>query len=93
MLRDQDELDDPDYQCPVCRRSFHSYARLDDHMDGARGTEAVPQLRQAAARGRISQMLRREALSGQGREVTQGKTLIDGAKFIQSRLGAFAGFH
>jgi hypothetical protein len=31
MLRDDDEFD-PEYDCPVCSRSFTSFARLDDHM-------------------------------------------------------------
>jgi DNA-directed RNA polymerase subunit N (RpoN/RPB10) len=32
MLRDDDEFDDPGYTCPVCRRSFHAFSSLDDHM-------------------------------------------------------------
>lgn len=32
MLRDDDELDRPEYDCPQCGRSFHSYSRLDDHL-------------------------------------------------------------
>jgi C2H2-type zinc finger len=31
MLRDEDEFD-PEYPCPVCHRSFGSYAALDDHL-------------------------------------------------------------
>ena len=37
MLRDEDEFDEPDYRCPVCRRSFSSFASLDDHMVQHRG--------------------------------------------------------
>jgi transcription elongation factor Elf1 len=32
MPRDEDELDEPDYPCPACRRSFASFASLDDHL-------------------------------------------------------------
>lgn len=32
MLRDADEFDEPAYDCPTCRRSFSSFASLDDHM-------------------------------------------------------------
>ncbi len=31
MLRDEDEFD-TGIDCPVCYRTFPSYARLDDHM-------------------------------------------------------------
>ena len=31
MIRDEDEYDEPGYECAVCHRSFRSYARLDDH--------------------------------------------------------------
>ena len=31
MLRDDDEYD-PSIDCPVCHRSFSSYARFDDHL-------------------------------------------------------------
>jgi transcription elongation factor Elf1 len=31
MFRDEDEFD-PEYDCPHCGRSFHTFARLDDHM-------------------------------------------------------------
>ena len=32
MLRDQDEFDEPAYDCPKCHRTLGSFARLDDHM-------------------------------------------------------------
>jgi len=31
MLRDDDEFE-PEYDCAACGRSFHSFARLDDHL-------------------------------------------------------------
>lgn len=31
MLRDEDEFD-PAIDCPVCHRSFSSYASLEDHV-------------------------------------------------------------
>ena len=33
MLRDDDEFDDPAYQYPVFAGAFHTFARLDDHLD------------------------------------------------------------
>jgi len=36
MLRDEDEFD-AGIDCPVCHRTFPSYARLDDHMTGHEG--------------------------------------------------------
>jgi len=32
MLRDDGELDEPEYPCHVCRRSFGSHASLEDHL-------------------------------------------------------------
>ena len=34
MLRDTDEYD-TGIDCPVCHRTFSTYARLDDHMEAA----------------------------------------------------------
>lgn len=31
MLSDQDEFDEPGHDCPTCRRTFSTFARLDDH--------------------------------------------------------------
>jgi hypothetical protein len=31
MLRDEDELD-AGIDCPVCHRTFNTYARLEDHL-------------------------------------------------------------
>lgn len=37
MLRDEDELDEPEYPCAVCRRTFGSHASLEDHMEEHEG--------------------------------------------------------
>ena len=39
MLRDEDEFDGPEYDCPTCGHSFHSFGRLDDHMAEHEGPE------------------------------------------------------
>jgi len=40
MLRDEDEKDEPAYDCPTCRRTFSSYARLEDHLAEHEGPAA-----------------------------------------------------
>lgn len=39
MLRDDDEQDEPEYHCHICRRSFSSFSSLDDHMAEHQGPQ------------------------------------------------------
>jgi hypothetical protein len=49
MLRDDDEFD-PGIDCPVCHRTFSTYARLDDHLAEHEGPPKVQHVRGANRR-------------------------------------------